>query len=196
MDNTVIVIKNERIFIMNKILNNLKNEMKSAQNNIYAIANSIPTTDATKQYDAMKKISAINHAYLILDSETSNTKTTRSPRPKNKTAIINGTEHNVSSVKDAVNIACKSMLKNNYKTIKANNDKFTSSVTGNHFASINKNDIVCENPVEVRMGNKTLYYDEQKMTTNNLMLFKKMLNTVNLPNNYLEMQKVETNTAE
>ena len=112
---------------MNTILNNLKTEMKSAQNTIYAIANSIPTTDATKQYDAMKKISAINHAYLILDSETTNATTTpHHNRPKNKTAIINGETFNVSGVKDAVNIACKSMLKNNYKKLKfmVKNKKF------------------------------------------------------------------------
>ena len=175
---------------MNTILNNLKNEMKSAQSNIYAIANSIPTTDATKQYDVMKKIAAINHAYLILDSETSDSATTKPHnRVKNKIAIIDGQEVNVSGVKDAVHVACKSMLKNNYKTLKANNDKFTSSVTGNHFASLNKQDLNCENPVEVKVGNKAFYYDANKMTTNNLMLFKKMLNTVNLPDDYLQMQK-------
>ena len=178
---------------MNTILNNLKTEMKSAQNTIYAIANSIPTTDATKQYDAMKKISAINHAYLILDSETTN-RTTHHNRPKNKTAIVNGEKFNVSGVKDAVNIACKSMLKNNYTTIKANNDKFKSSVTGNYFASLNRDDINCESPTEVKVGNKTMYYDADKMTTNNLMLFKKMLNVVNLPENYLEMQKQTAQT--
>ena len=177
---------------MNTILNNLKNEMKSAQNNIYAIANSIPTTDATKQYDAMKKISAINHAYLILDSETKHTTTKHHSRPKNKVAIIDGQEVSVSGVKDAVNLACKSMLKNNYKTIKANNDKFTSSVTGNHFASLNKEDLNCDNPIEVKVGNKAFYYDADKMTTNNLMLFKKMLNTVNLPDNYLQMQRANS----
>ena len=178
---------------MNTILNNLKTEMKSAQNTIYAIANSIPTTDATKQYDAMKKISAINHAYLILDSETTNT-TSHHNRPKNKTAIINGETFNVSGVKDAVNIACKSMLKNNYKTLKANNDKFKSSVTGNYFASLNRDDITCDNPVSVKVGNKAFYYDADKMTTNNLMLFKKMLNAVNLPENYVEMQKQTAQT--
>ena len=179
---------------MNSILNNLKTEMKTAQSNIYAIANSIPTTDTSRQHDVMNKIAAINHAYLILDSEThSNNKPTKTsttkPVAKNKTAIINGEEVKVSGVKDAVFCACKNILKNNYKSLKENNDNFKSSVTGAPFASIHKDDLTSGNATEVRVANKTFYYDATKMTTNNLMLFKKMLKTINLPENYLEMQK-------
>ena len=87
---------------MNSILNNLKTEMKTAQSNIYAIANSIPTTDTSRQHDVMNKIAAINHAYLILDSEThSNNKPTKTsttkPVAKNKTAIMKVLKSNCCS---------------------------------------------------------------------------------------------------
>lgn len=178
---------------MNTILNNLKTEMKTAQSNIYAIANSIPTSDTSRQYDVMNKIAAINHAYLILDSESnvknSAIKNTNHKTTKNKTAIINGEPIKVSGVKDAVFCACKTILKNNYKSLKENNDNFKSSVTGIPFASIHKDDLNTTDTTEVRVANKTFYYDATKMTTNNMMLFKKMLRTINLPENYLEMQK-------
>lgn len=191
------ITTNERGAIMQQTLQTLKTEMKTAENKLRNIAHSIPTTNANEHAEILKKITAINHAYLIVSSECSEKK--RPSRTKNqrtsKTIIINGTEATAKTRKEALQMACRKIVQHNYKDIKANNDKFVSSVTGKHFASINKDDVACDNPTEIKSGKKTFYYDPTKILTNDMMLFKKMLKTLNLPTDYLSISKENSITA-
>jgi hypothetical protein len=81
-------------------------------------------------------------------------------------------------------IVCTDLVKNNYKALKSNNDKLVSS-SGDHFASIHREDLQCKHPAEIKSGKKTFYYDPRRMAINNGNLFKKMLKTVNVPENYI-----------
>jgi hypothetical protein len=167
-------------------MNEATNFLKTSQETLQKIAHSIPTTDIASQNDAMTKIAAMNHAYLILNSETTKEKT-RTPRNRTTAVTINGVKHEAKSQKDAMHIVCQDLVKNKYKDIKANNDKFISSVTGEHFASINKSDLKCENPTTIKSGKKEFYYDPHRIGLNNGMLFKKMIKTMNLPDNYMQL---------
>ena len=167
-------------------MNEATNFLKTSQETLQKIAHSIPTDDVTSKNDAMNKIAAVNHAYLILNSETTKPRQ-NNQRKKTTAVIINGVKHDAKSQKDAMHIVCKDLVKNNYKEIKANNNKFVSSTTGEHFASIHKEDLKCENPIVVKNGKKEFYYDPHRISLNNGMLFKKMLKTINVPDNYMQL---------
>jgi hypothetical protein len=172
---------------MNKLFNELKTEMKTYEKKLQNIAHSIPTENMSQHEDAMRKLAALNHAYIILESETTKENKPRKPQHRISTAVVNGVEHQVSGRKAAIHTVCQSLVKNNYKDLKANNDKFVSAVTGDHFASIKKDDLKCDDPIAIKHGKKQFYYDSQRMLTNNGMLFNKMLNIMNVPEGYVQM---------
>ena len=138
------------------------------------------------------KVEAMKEIYKILDTQCVKIKPKRDTTSR-KIVFIGDEQIDAKSSKHAIEIVCRHLIANHYKEFCSNLDKMKSSVTGKKFASKNPDDIDVDNRIEIKVGRKTIYIDSYRMTTNNMMLFKKMMNL--LQTNDVRIESVTTNIA-
>lgn len=179
---------------MNAIMNELKQNVITAENNLRAMAAQQITAkqENAPEYKAtMHNIDIVKQVHSILGQDsTTNTEpqntnekvTTNEPLTMNSdlrnkkidTMTINGETYPVKSYKDIALGIGNHLLKNNYQELQANENKFVSSVTGKSFASTKKANVSCENPAEIKSGKRSFYVDTTRALANNMTLLKKM----------------------
>ncbi len=164
---------------MNNIIQTLKDETRKAEMSFVSMIDSNPNfrVAAEKNIEAMKQI------YNILDNQCAKVKNS-SKRSGSKTIFIGDDRIDVKTNKDVVETISQYIVANHYKDLCAKMSQMISSVTGKAFVSKNADDI--ENPTVIKVGRKTIYVDVYRMMTNNMMLFKKMLNILDLNNIRIE----------
>ena len=179
---------------MNAIMNELKQNVITAENNLRAMAAQQITAkqENAPEYKAtMHNIDIVKQVHSILGQDsTTNTEpqntnekvSTNEPLTMNSdlrnkkidTMTINGETYPVKSYKDIALGIGNHLLKNNYQELQANENKFVSSVTGKSFASTKKANVSCENPAEIKSGKRSFYVDTTRALANNMTLLKKM----------------------
>lgn len=173
---------------MNTIIQNLKNETKLAQESFANIA----STDNVNCHAAQINMEVMKEIYKILDTQCAKIKPKRDVTSR-KVVFIGDEQIDAKSSKQAVEIVCRHLITNHYKEFCSNLDKMKSSVTGKKFASKDPNEIEENNRTEIKVGRKVIYIDPYRMTTNNMMLFKKMMSL--LPTNDVRIENITTNIA-
>jgi hypothetical protein len=179
---------------MNAIMNELKQNVITAENNLRAMAaqqitakqENAPEYKATMHnIDIIKQVHSIlgqentttNESICANDSSLTSEPLTMNSDLRNKkldAMTINGETYPIKSYKDIALGIGNHLLKNNYQELQANENKFVSSVTGKSFASTKKANVSCDNPAEIKSGKKSFYVDTTRALANNMTLLKKM----------------------